>query len=53
MVYSGVEMNNRDQWDALPNGMQFTIGYGIGFDIHVRQTVTQTLWKANLNEVLQ
>ena len=44
MVYSGVEVMDEKNADTLPNGIQVTIGYGVGIDTHFRQTQTHTLW---------
>jgi len=47
MVYSGVEAMDEKDADTLPNGVQFGLGYGFGFDTHFRQTKTSTLWVIN------
>ncbi len=33
--------------DELPNGIQVTVGAGLGFDVHFRQTQTRNIgiWK--------
>ncbi len=44
MVYSGVEVLNRQQNNSLPNGIQLNFGLGFGMDAHIKQTQTKILW---------
>lgn len=44
MVYTGYEMRDKYAENVSPNGIQITIGYGIGIDAHFRQTQAETLF---------
>ena len=43
MVYSGVKMMDDASSEALPNGIQVTVGGGVGIDAHFRSTQTKTI----------
>ena len=42
LVYSGVTADDVNS-DALPNGFQINYGFGLGIDVHYRQTQTETI----------
>ena len=43
MVFSGTKMMDEDSGNKSPNGIQFSIGYGVGVDAHFRTTQTKTI----------
>ena len=43
MVYSGLEGMDDHSAETNPNGIQATFGFGVGLDVHFKQTQTKTV----------
>ena len=50
LVYNGVAGFDRSSGNAYPNGIALNAGFGVGIDMHFKQTVTDTLWSTEQEE---
>ena len=42
-VASGITMAESLHYDGSPNGIMISAGFGVGFDVHLKETYTETI----------